>query len=1198
MAHPPLARSTTRGSYARTSSAARSPDVPQGRQAVDTPRPVKVAGLEQPSALAGAVSSFFPAIERLKQKLTVKDLAKVKRSNDEIMAGVQTKIRANPKEAEEARKSGDYSFFGSPEQAAHPIWIDGFMETSGRVMGYQDYPELKNAVANTDPLEDPESVAAAFLQGRTEDANAIWGSTYTQTLRDLIRPDIARVREERIEQKIVEGLTKNRFVIEQMLENGDVQVNPAWLMRTTDLALQGMPRTNPVVAKRVDEMVRDAVMESAAKGNVWAQNLIEMPDPRFSGTPMAFRYPFMAQDTLDRHLAARQKIHSLAQENSYNSILDLWSAATLASQPVSPLIVGIYQHGAQFGWNKRSRSTRDKLIAQHLKAGADESVFTDTMLGKLPKDANAVSKMFAADYRQGPDGYIGWFTRNGGDPEQAKEHLIKLMARYPSKAPAKEAASLILRNGGDGAEHVIDLIRRARAISQMPLENFLPLHDARGFALLETTAGSGENPASILKAYYAGGESDKDISTHLQRVAIETPPGEKRVTGKPFTTMGPGWVMSEVKGLHTAMTPELIGVDPEDPGWEKYFDNREEFANTDPRVIEALRLFDNHASYALAQSGRANTAENRAELVWIYAKGKFGVRRTPDGVDRMEVSYFAPLVAIPDEQGIAQQGPPTPATNDEFAVRVAASDPMAALGFLAGMRPDQNWGVESTSTTALSGRRILTYPGASGQPTQAIFTEGTRGEIPAEILEFPVYETRQERAAFRASAEYRRTGEFPAPGRHDIKALFGPLASVFQVQTNPETGGWTWEVPSRPGRGDARAYVLDETAGVRLEYDSRQQGWLMTEKPPPRDVAAAMAASALKVDKMSVETLKRAVSTINQDLAETITPAEEGQSEPIGTQMSRAALAELLQGQQKYQGSAEPFEDAQLYPLDAAGQDGIEDAAQDVLKAIHKEGDRKEMPPSQLDPELLNLVPASVGAEAMYKELQESRGSLGQPTGAERGALMDYNMRTYSGMVEKLIKDTNEGYLPYVYNPRNGSPWDPRNAKGWPPLIGHAFNLNRPDADAMLRLIGTTKKRVMNGETINKEQARVLFFLAASQDDAWLRKHFKDVQMESHRWVALLDLAYESRHDKNGISGPTLIGPIITSAVREGRFEDAAWEIMFNSDRSLRKAHQNGQRRRRIRGVEMLLGPDLAPAWLAEYSDLITDPEWPRNVNP
>jgi GH24 family phage-related lysozyme (muramidase) len=41
-----------------------------------------------------------------------------------------------------------------------------------------------------------------------------------------------------------------------------------------------------------------------------------------------------------------------------------------------------------------------------------------------------------------------------------------------------------------------------------------------------------------------------------------------------------------------------------------------------------------------------------------------------------------------------------------------------------------------------------------------------------------------------------------------------------------------------------------------------------------------------------------------------------------------------------------------------------------------------------------------------------------------------------------------------------------------------------------------------------------------------------------------MSLAYNSRWKANG---PTLIGPKLTSAVKEGRWEDAAYEIEFNS---------------------------------------------------
>jgi GH24 family phage-related lysozyme (muramidase) len=164
---------------------------------------------------------------------------------------------------------------------------------------------------------------------------------------------------------------------------------------------------------------------------------------------------------------------------------------------------------------------------------------------------------------------------------------------------------------------------------------------------------------------------------------------------------------------------------------------------------------------------------------------------------------------------------------------------------------------------------------------------------------------------------------------------------------------------------------------------------------------------------------------------------------------------------------------------------------------------------------------------------------------------MKNNFMDLTPPVPKSAKDELLGYerelipegriMKVVKDKFKGPDGKMNNAKS----IGYGFNLERPDADEMLKLVGApTKKQLLDGASITEEQARDLKMIAIEKVQTWLRKHFEGVSMRPNQWIALTSLAYNSKWNNDG---PTLIGPNLTKFIKNAEWGRAADEIRYRS---------------------------------------------------
>jgi GH24 family phage-related lysozyme (muramidase) len=180
------------------------------------------------------------------------------------------------------------------------------------------------------------------------------------------------------------------------------------------------------------------------------------------------------------------------------------------------------------------------------------------------------------------------------------------------------------------------------------------------------------------------------------------------------------------------------------------------------------------------------------------------------------------------------------------------------------------------------------------------------------------------------------------------------------------------------------------------------------------------------------------------------------------------------------------------------------------------------------------------------------------------------NGQKFMTQFAEFIEDV-EGYESYAYDDNEGGVGWSQSTKTGAPTIGFGLNLQRPDIDDILKAVGAPKKKdlLANKEIMTREQATAALGIVAQKNATWLKKHFEGVPMERHRWLALMSLAYNSRW---GVNGPTLVGPKLTKAIKEGRWEDAAYEIEFNSSGGVTARQKAGILARRRYEASMFRG--------------------------
>lgn len=145
--------------------------------------------------------------------------------------------------------------------------------------------------------------------------------------------------------------------------------------------------------------------------------------------------------------------------------------------------------------------------------------------------------------------------------------------------------------------------------------------------------------------------------------------------------------------------------------------------------------------------------------------------------------------------------------------------------------------------------------------------------------------------------------------------------------------------------------------------------------------------------------------------------------------------------------------------------------------------------------------------------------------------------------------------------------------------IGIGFNMDRPDAGMVLgKVLGLDAARYQKlrdgQDQLQPNEIRRLFDYNVQEAESIVNTKFKDVNLTEHQRLALVSMAFNS---------PSLIGPKITAAIRNGDTKSALQEILFNSNAEKNK----GLAGRRYREAFAFAGND--PKAMPDFKGYMKD---------
>lgn len=169
-----------------------------------------------------------------------------------------------------------------------------------------------------------------------------------------------------------------------------------------------------------------------------------------------------------------------------------------------------------------------------------------------------------------------------------------------------------------------------------------------------------------------------------------------------------------------------------------------------------------------------------------------------------------------------------------------------------------------------------------------------------------------------------------------------------------------------------------------------------------------------------------------------------------------------------------------------------------------------------------------------------------------------------------------EGIRTAAYDDATGRRVVDPNQKRGNITVGVGFNMDRPDARNVWNAVfgnDVDFDKVYSGQSeLNDDQVRRLFNFTAQEAETIVSNKFAGVDLEEHQRIALVSLAFNN---------PSLVGPNLTSQVRDGRWNEAIDEILHRSNRTKHK----GLASRRYREAALFAGSTSANSALPDYGE-------------
>lgn len=1075
--------------------------------------------------VAGGFADFFgQQLDRAVQA----EQDQIEAINEATLQRMELVVQSDLKAAREASRTGDFSRFANVEQMKQKFFQVNVPKLLGRSLAINDRAEYETALNDLGANENATEFTAKFFAEKTKDMNPFAQAEYLRAT-DKFAPGLIKQREKTLANT---ASLASKEKIPVLLRDGfatgaitNLKQFNQFIARHTAADPGNFSEEYLKYRDLYDRELARIATDADNPASLRAMQMIQAKDPERDGTSVVDRLGADIDKIVNENIAKSQRIFStkaqavLDEANVRITKLEtgVGGSDTLAKVQ-EDLVRGFTDYGSLA--NPKFLKTYTRWLKAVAKTGVVNSaknnfVATGVVSGSK-KDQEAVYRALLAE----------------GNNEKATEFLQ--VAGAPNSVKADWAARL--RSGDLSA---VAEIKTAHV--SLPIENYLDDGPEMAIYVAASSADGPEEAAErIAKIQQNLQQSGQKFRGHFAR---RFNVGQPSVDGRSSGTGGIRSVNQMVRNWLGELSDEQMA--------SLGFPEGTDVKSLSPSVINRLSSLLDAASVATSDRPIMDETAVMGELL-NYAKGEFEM--LPDTEGNMRIYVRSTPKYVIDAAG--------------KKVTSKAFDETTGAGWEehkenAHIKNTPLAGLRSDARTRVDGSAAVTVTDLAGTE-QDYSLAITRPDRPTEV-----------------------DLELVQPG--------GLLDGAFTVISTDEEAGTAVIQVDPPGGVDldpdapAQGNTINLDDRLQLQYDPASTTWRMRYIDRGLDDERNFLQKAS--DLLGLTGNRDDIQASLQDLTDTQRSAvmrEKARFDPrtwTNTELRRRALGAP--------GSPEIAKEIKRR-RDGGKRIPVEGVAETRPgTATNAEAAPLTVTSDEEATEVENLVDDMFGSGVTRGHFKADAVKAAKNSGLEpTQQVLEANMKSmvnghffdnldepegkhFMTRFAKFIEHS-EGFEAFVYSDEGGGVqalrWKP-GMKG-NPTVGIGFNLRRPDADAILAQAGAPKMaKLLKGEaTVSHEQAVKIMEIANQKNMQFLRKHFDGIMMEKHRWMALLSLVYNSRWKNNK---PTLIGPKITAAIREGRWEDAAWEIEFNSSGGVSKANQKGINARRRREAAMFRGAEL-----------------------
>jgi len=1076
-------------------------------------REVRVTGsgaIEGKAAVANAVSAFFPALQEAARLDEEQEVRDIKVENADAVIALEAEVMKDREGAREAIRTGDYSkFIPDNEIARRRVIQNSFQSTVAKQMAHEDFDtRVKDIIKQTPLDQNPEDAVDEFLETQTLGASSLFARDYAATIKNRSTKDIAQFRESRLTLQQAQAERQSMELLKSEVLTGAIPLTVEGLDAARLRVIGALPMNAADAVMRGNALFDKQIITMAASGNPW----------------------------LATHAI---KMMEMADPNR--------DGTSIASR--NP---GKYQAAVDDTIKSMEATTSAQA---HMELEEIEERLSRFQAGQ-PFEGDSVADMYA-------DLMLSGETHGrGSDYDTLRNQFESAMTQEVMTTANLERASvgLVMNVDDNDWNKIAPLFSDGTAAARMVSEFGLTEAEA-AVRVQEQLArrGSGKTMIDINSAKLLGSGDAGEVMEVYARIRALEKPGSIDVDGGHLNKQATAMYYLMKYGETSGQNPTVLR--------DNFLEVQKQNPNADASKHLEHALIDPGSGKSSGQFGRKGVSE-QGRLAW-------------NDLDANELRVRG-LQFLGGSKPRYRDLSPNARAKIEDALNQASYMLSGTTGDLEQIRALANNMVANSFGIELSGPDLKETVTLDQTPDSALDPDGHI--IPG--------------AKFDSAAAERAQDHLSDPANSAaVTAIVGELGGLRQDPDTAQGHGMQvttaangFEQGIRVAPGGVYQFDPDQFEGLPEGnfFFSQRVGDAMVLTAPP--APGPTDPTRIQVTDNVFWRFSRETGQWDMRYADTgststpVTTAELGVAQRASADEQREGLPAHGPLTKKH-AATNPFDIAEVMRR----QDEI---LRDRMRAQHKAMVGSPVPsedhPSPVVPE--QVAAAEKQDQSLIDNLQ-ARGILSPQTALADDASKPLTERTMEafklersngGWLDDMTRPANkqalgavaemleqhEGRVAYVYDDETSSRW--HSKKKGDPTIGVGFNMNRPDARKLIGQVGGDFDRLMAGkDTLNPDQIDQLTGLAARETGNWLRNHFKDVDMPNHRWMALMSLAYNSRWNK---SGPTLIGPKITAAIKRGDWEAAENEIRYNSSGGVSKKLQNGINLRRQREANLFRG--------------------------